>query len=70
MVVPTGRMVGVRRMRFVCRPGDMRAVAGGFHGLDQALERQLLVAVDGCLLGREVDACLDALELVQLALDA
>jgi len=46
-----------------------RAVAGGLDRLNKRLNGDVLGAVDGCLFAREVDARLNAFELVQAALD-
>ena len=65
MVVPAGlamRSAGGRR-------GRVRVVAGRLDRADELVDGDGRVAVDGRLLGREVDRRLDAVELVQLLLD-
>ncbi len=56
-------------MDFVRRLRRAGAVAGRLDRGDELLDWRVRVAVDGRLLGGEVDGRLDAVELVQLLLD-
>src|SRR5215211_4866781 len=64
-------MAGLVRLRRVTgRTWKRGAVPGAFDGVNQVIERDTnRVEDDGRLLGRVIHCRLDALELVQLALD-
>ena len=65
------RLVAVRRaFARVRRAREARAVAGRLDGADELVDRTGGIAAHGRLLGGEVDRRLDALELVELLLDA